>query len=47
MWELLKLGIGGYVDDRSVEKAVSAYSASRTTSPTQATAVENIVHGAS
>jgi hypothetical protein len=47
MWDLLKLGIGGYVAGRSVEKAVSAYSASRTTTTTQATAVQNIFHGGS
>ncbi|WP_050865147.1 3TM-type holin [Burkholderia pseudomallei] len=47
MWDLLKLGIGGYVAGRSVEKAVGAYSASRTTTPTQATAVQNIFHGGS
>ena len=47
MWELLKLGIGGYVAGRSVEKAVSAFSASRTTTPTQATAVQNIFYGGS
>lgn len=39
MWELLKPGIGGYVAVRSVEMAVSAYTASRTTTPPQATAV--------
>ena len=47
MWDLLKLGIRGYVAGRSVEKAVSAYSASRTTTPTQAAAVQNIFQGAS
>lgn len=47
MWDLLKLGIGGYVAGRSVEKAVSAYSASRTKTPTQANAVQNIFHGGS
>ena len=47
MWDLLKLGIGGYAVGRSVEKAVSAYSASRTTTLTQASAVQNIFHGGS
>lgn len=47
MWDLLKLAIGGYVAGRSVEKAVSAYSSSRTTTPTQASAVQNIFHGGS
>jgi len=39
MWDLLKLGSGGYVAGRSMEKAVSAFAASRTTTPTQASAV--------
>ena len=47
IWDLLKLGIGGYVAGRSVKKAVSTYSASRTTTMTQATAVQNIFHGSS
>jgi hypothetical protein len=45
MWDLLKLGLGGYVVGRSVEKSVNAFAATKTTTPAQASALSNIFHG--
>lgn len=45
MWDLLKIGVGGYVVGRSVEKGVGAFAASKATTPDQTAAIANIYKG--